>query len=71
MSGSYSDVVGQTQVTKVLTLTFLMWIFPLRCQEFIYRIVTFCLLGQISRKYLRISGGTNESDAVDMVRRDG
>lgn len=44
VSGSYDDVIGQIQTTKVLTPTFLMQTFSLPCQEFIYCIVTFSLL---------------------------
>ena len=55
VSGSYDDVIGQIQITKVLTLTFLMQIFSLPCQEFVYFLhcqIAFCLLCPNFKKVL-------------------
>lgn len=69
-SGSYDGIIGRIQITKTLTLTFLLQIFfacDVRC-VFMTLLRSVCF-EQISGRYLGISGGTNRSDAVDMVKQ--
>lgn len=56
VSGSYYDVIGQIQTTKVLTPTFLMQTFSLPCQEF-YCIVTLSALSKFQGSTCESQGG--------------
>lgn len=66
VSGSYDDVIGQIQTTKVLTLTFLMQTFSLPCQEFVYCIVTLSALSKFQGSTWESQGGQTS----DLVRKD-